>query len=150
MRDSPQPDSLAAALTRLSNNVPMSKPSELSSIAQPVAELPVLDVERAQAHYCNALGFEIAWTWPDGSVGAVSRGDAAIFLRRREPPFDPVTLWIFALDVEATLDELTHLDANVVEPLEKKPWNLMQFTVEDIDGHRLNFHHDVPGGRGGT
>jgi hypothetical protein len=116
---------------------------ELSSIAQPVVELPVADVERAQQHYHDVLGFDIAWLMPDKSIGAVARGEAAIFLRKREGPFEPVNLWIFALELERALSELNSRNANVVEPMERKPWNMVQFTVEDIDGHRLTFHHDL-------
>jgi uncharacterized glyoxalase superfamily protein PhnB len=32
--------------------------------------------------------------------------------------------------------------ALITEPLEKKPWGLTQFTVEDLDGHRFYFHCD--------
>ena len=32
--------------------------------------------------------------------------------------------------------------ARIVEPLEKKPWGLRQFTLEDIDGNRFHFHCD--------
>jgi uncharacterized glyoxalase superfamily protein PhnB len=32
--------------------------------------------------------------------------------------------------------------ANIVEPLEKKPWGLRQFTVKDLDGNLFYFHHD--------
>ena len=36
-------------------------------------------------------------------------------------------------------EELRSLGARIVEPLEKKPWGLRQFTVEDIDGNRFYF-----------
>jgi catechol 2,3-dioxygenase-like lactoylglutathione lyase family enzyme len=62
-----------------------TKPS-LTSIGQLVPELPVTDVERAQRHYRDALGFEIGWLHPDG-IGAVSRGNVAIFFRKTKPPF---------------------------------------------------------------
>jgi len=39
----------------------VSAKGPLSSISQPVPELPVADVERAQQHYRDALGFEIGW-----------------------------------------------------------------------------------------
>jgi hypothetical protein len=58
-----------------------TKPS-LTSIGQLVPELPVIDVERAQQHYRDALGFEIGWHDPDG-IGAVSRGNVAIFFARK-------------------------------------------------------------------
>ncbi len=36
--------------------------------------------------------------------------------------------------------ELRSLGARIVEPLERKPWGLRQFTVEDLDGNRFYFH----------
>lgn len=111
-------------------------------MAQPVPELPVADVERAQRHYRDVLGFEIGWLTPDKEIGAVSRGEVAIFLRRRETPFEPAVHWIFAPDLDASYEELTSSGANIVDPLERKPWGLRQFTVEDLDGNRFYFHHD--------
>jgi predicted enzyme related to lactoylglutathione lyase len=117
-----------------------TKPS-LTSIGQLVPELPVTDVESAQRHYRDALGFEIGWLHPDG-IGAVSRGNVAIFFRKTTPPFAAAIHWVFAEDIDATYNELKSTGANIVEPLEKKPWGLRQFTVEDIDGNRFYFHHD--------
>lgn len=119
----------------------MSRKHSLTSIGQPVPELPVTDVERAQQHYRDALGFEIGWLDP-GEIGAVSRGTVAIFLRKTTPPFEAAVHWVFAEDIDATYNELKSLGANIVEPLEKKPWGLRQFTVKDIDGNRFYFHHD--------
>ena len=111
-------------------------------MAQPVPELPVVDVERAQRHYRDALGFEIGWLDPSKDIGAVSRGNVAIFLRRREPPFEPAVHWVFAEDIDHSYEELKSLGANIVEPLERKPWGLRQFTVADLDGNVFYFHHD--------
>jgi predicted enzyme related to lactoylglutathione lyase len=108
----------------------------------PVPELPVLDVERAQQHYREALGFEVNWLYPDKSIGAVSRNNFAIFFRKRLVPFEPAVHWMFAPDLDATYDELRSSGANIVEPLERKPWGLRQFTVEDLDGNRFYIHHD--------
>jgi predicted enzyme related to lactoylglutathione lyase len=120
----------------------MSEKQSLTTIGQPVPELPVTDVERAQQHYRDALGFEIGWLYPGGGIGAVSRGKAAIFFRRTIPPFAPAIHWMFAPEIEATYNELKSMGANIVEPLEKKPWGLTQFTVEDLDGNRFYFHCD--------
>jgi len=114
----------------------------LTSIAQPVPELPVADVERAQEHYRDALGFDVAWLSPDKGIGAVSRGRVAIFFRRRERPFEPAVHWVFADDLDASYDEMKALGAKIVDPLELKPWGLRQFTIEDLDGNRFYFHHD--------
>ena len=68
----------------------------LSSIGQPVPELPVVDVERAQQYYRDALGFEVKWLHPSKEIGAVTRGEVAVFFRKRQLPFEPAVHWIFA------------------------------------------------------
>jgi len=108
----------------------------------PTPELPVEDVERAQQYYRDVLGFDIGWIYPGKDIGAVSRDGAAIFFRRRSRPFEPAIHWVFADDIDATYDELRSSGAKIVEPLEKKPWGLRQFSVEDIDGNRFHFHCD--------
>ena len=117
-------------------------PLELPTICQPVPELPVADVERAQQHYRDVLGFEIGWLQPGKEIGAVSRGNVAIFFRKRQAPFEPAIHWIFANDIDATYEELRASGAKIVEPLEEKPWGLRQFTVDDLDGNRFYFHCD--------
>ena len=120
----------------------MSQSEPATTFGPPVPELPVADVERAQQHYRDVLGFEIGWLYPGGEIGAVSRGSTAIFFRRRSQPFEPAVHWMFAADIDATYNELRSLGARIVEPLGKKPWGLRQFTVEDVDGHRFYFHCD--------
>ena len=120
----------------------MGTKEKMTSIGQPVPELPVADVEHAQQHYRDALGFEIAWLHPGKEIGAVSRGDVAIFFRKKQPPFEPAVHWVSAEDIDASYQELKASGANIVDPLEKKPWGLRQFTVKDLDGNLFYFHHD--------
>ena len=120
----------------------MNQNQSRTTFGHPTPELPVADVELAQQHYRDALGFEIGWLEPLKEIGAVSRDNVAIFFRRKDAPFEPATNWVFAEDIVAAYEELTTSGALVVEPLEKKPWGLRQFTVEDIDGNRFYFHCD--------
>lgn len=120
----------------------MNQSEPVTRFGPPVPELPVTDVERAQRHYRDALGFKIGWLYPGNEIGAVSRGEIAIFFRKRSEPFEPAVHWMFAADIDATYNELRSLGARIVEPLEKKPWGLRQFTVEDVDGNRFYFHCD--------
>ena len=122
----------------------MDPNQKLNSMGQPVPELPVADVERAQQHYRDALGFTIGWLYPGKEIGAVSRDKAVIFFRRRQPPFEPAIHWVFAEDVDAWYRELQSSGANIVDPMEKKPWGLRQFTVSDLDGNLFYFYHDEP------
>ena len=64
------------------------------------------------------------------------------FFRKRERPFEPAVHWVFAEDIEATYQELRSLGGNIVEPLERKPWGLRQFSVKDMDGSLFYFQHD--------
>ena len=120
----------------------MSSIAPVTRFNHPTPELPVEDVERAQRHYRDVLGFEIGWLYPGKEIGAVSRDGAAIFFRRRSRPFEPAIHWVFADDIDATHNELRTAGAKIVEPLETKPWGLRQFSVEDIDGNRFYFHCD--------
>ena len=113
-----------------------------SAWGPPVPELPVADVQRAQGHYRDAFGFTVGWFRPDDGIGAVSRGAVAIFLRRRQPPFEPAVHWVFAPDIQAVYRELQSSGAHIVDPLGRKPWGLEQFTASDLDGNLLHFHHD--------
>ena len=119
----------------------MGATEKVNSMGPPVPELPVADVERAQQHYRDALGFEIGWLTPGKEIGAVSRDKAVIFFRKREPPFEPAVHWVFAEDVDAWYQELMSSGANIVDPLERKPWGLRQFTVMDLDGNLFYFHN---------
>ena len=81
----------------------MSAKEKMNSIGKPVPELPVADVERAQQHYRDALGFEIGWLYPGKEIGAVSHGDMGpVFFRKRKPPFEPAVHWVFAEDIDAS------------------------------------------------
>ena len=120
----------------------MSETKTRTTFGPPVPELPVTDVERAQRHYRDTLGFEIGWLEPDKDIGSVGRDEIAIFFRRRSGPFEPAVHWMFAPEIDATYAELRASGARIVEPLERKPWGLRQFTVEDVDGNRFYFHCD--------
>jgi uncharacterized glyoxalase superfamily protein PhnB len=122
----------------------MDQNQKPNSMSQPVAELPVADVERAQQHYRDALGFTIGWLYPGKEIGAVSRDNVVIFFRQRQPPFEPAIHWVFAEDVDAWYQELHSTGAKIVDPLEKKPWGLRQFTVSDLDGNLFYFYRDEP------
>jgi uncharacterized glyoxalase superfamily protein PhnB len=113
-----------------------------TKLGKPVPELPVLDVEKAQAYYRDVLGFEIAWTLEDKSMGAVGRDGTAIFFSKQIQPI-PTQHWVFAENIDATYEEMKTRNANIVEDIENKPWNLRQFTIEDLDGHRFTFHCDL-------
>lgn len=113
-----------------------------TKLAQPVPQLPVADVEKAQRYYRDVLGFAITWITPDKYIGAVARDDIGIFLSRHTGA-TPNTHWIFADDIDATFEEMKIRGATITEDIEDKPWKQRQFTIEDMDGNRFIFHHEL-------
>lgn len=107
---------------------------------QPVPELPVVDVEKAQQYYKQYFGCKIEWLYPGKEVGAVSNGETALFFRKRTKDFEPVVHWIYCSNVEETYKTLKTRGANIVDDIADKPWNLRQFTVKDLDGNVFYFH----------
>ena len=75
---------------------------------------------------------------PELPVRDVARAQA----HYRDKPFEPAVHWVYAPDIEAIHAALHDSGANITGPLEKKPWGLTQFTVEDLDGNRFYFHRD--------
>jgi uncharacterized glyoxalase superfamily protein PhnB len=108
---------------------------------QPVPELPVSDVEKAQEYYRDCFGCEIEWLDQTKEIGAVSQGKTAIFFRKRQYPFKPAVHWVYCNDVDETYKDLKSVGANIVEGIEDKPWGIRQFTVQDLDGNVFYFHH---------
>ena len=116
---------------------------EKTIIGQTVPQLPVEDVEKAQIYYRDILGFEILWIYPDTGkyIGAVSRGNATIFFAKASNPIEPNIHWIYAENVDLTYAEFKARGANIIEDIEDKPWNIRQFTIQDINGHIFYIHH---------
>lgn len=112
-------------------------------MSQPIPELAVPSVRKAQEYYRDRLGFEIAWYNEQGRIGAVALGDCAIFFREASQTHDPSVFWVFSEDVDATHAELNRLGADILGPPVDEPWGLRQFTIRDAYGNLFHFHHDT-------
>jgi len=112
----------------------------MTTIGQPVPELPAANLERSARYYTERLGFTRQWAFPD--IISISRDDVAIFFRKTEERVVPQIHWIYSEDVDATYAEMRDAGATIVEPIDNKPWGLRQFTFEDPDGHRFHVHHN--------
>lgn len=110
---------------------------------QPVPELPVKDVEKAQSYYQDILGFKAEWVHPSKEMAAVSSGETSIFFRKRMQDFEPSVNWIYADKVDEMYNSLKQAGAEIVEDIEDKPWGIRQFTIRDLDGNIFYIHHDL-------
>lgn len=114
-------------------------------LAQPTPELPVLSVEEAQSYYRDRFGFEIAWHNREGRIGAVSHGECVVFFRETNDLIHPATFWIFSADVDLVYADLSSRGADIVDPIDNKPWGMRQFSVKDLNGNLFHFHCDLSG-----
>ena len=65
------------------------------------------------------------------------------FLLNRRIDFRHNTIGYFAEDIDATCAELLERGAIIVEALEDKPWQLRQFTMDDLNGPIFYIYHDL-------
>ena len=118
-------------------------------LPQPVPELPVSDVQAAGKCYARQMGFSVDWAYEDSFAG-ISRDDARVFLRRRSSEEArerySVLIWLnmaSSAEVDQLYAEWKERGVLVVEELRTTPYNLREFTAQDLDGNKLRVFYDV-------
>lgn len=114
----------------------------LVNISQPTPELPVPNVQAAQDYYRDVLGFDVAWYNEAGKIGAVARGECALFFREADGNAAPSTFWVHCEDLDEAHAEFQQRGANITEPPLVKSWGLRQFTIQDHCANTFYFFQD--------
>src|SRR6185437_5795980 len=105
------------------------------------------DLERAIAYYCDKLGFELGFKYQD-FYAAVSRDGFAIHMkcapklprdREDRKQSEHLDAYISVAGIRELFREMETRGAQVIRPLEQRPWACMDFYVEDPDGNVLCF-----------
>lgn len=112
-----------------------------------VPQFLVEDLERAVAHYRDRLGFTLDFVYDD-FYASVSRDGCKIHLKHGprlagEAEFrkqhEHLDAHIGVTGVRELFSEIQGRGANVVKALEERPWDRIDFYVEDADGYLLCF-----------
>ena len=107
----------------------------------------VHDLDRAIAYYCDRLGFELDFKYQSFYAG-VRRDGFAIHLkhaaklaaeRAHRKHNEHLDAYISVSGIQALFGELQMRGAEVIKPLEERPWACIDFYVEDPDGYILCF-----------
>lgn len=105
------------------------------------------DLDRAIAYYCDKLGFELDFKY-QSFYASVTRDGFAIHLkhapklaadREHRKQNEHLDAYISVSDIRALFSELEMRGAQVIKPLEERPWACLDFYVEDPDGYILCF-----------
>ena len=116
-------------------------------IAAIAPQFLVDDLEPAIAYYRDALGFEVDFVY-ESFYASVSRDGCAIHLKcapktvadrahRRE--LEHLDAYIEVSGIKDLFDEVRKRGADVIKPLEQRPWACLDFYVVDPDGYILCF-----------
>jgi lactoylglutathione lyase len=101
------------------------------------------DVERLAALYCDRLGFERGYGFPDDGAAAfvvVMLGDLSLGLTQTQKRGDVgrVDLWLYTDDVDREVRRLHELGGKVVDEPADMEWGERMATVADPDGNLLH------------
>jgi catechol 2,3-dioxygenase-like lactoylglutathione lyase family enzyme len=126
------------------SEVTVRRASQITGIAP---QFLVDDLDRAIAYYRDRLGFEVDFTYESFYAG-VSRDGFAIHLkhatrlaaeRAHRRQHEHLDAYIAVSGIRGLFSELQMRGADVIKPLEQRPWACLDFYVEDPDGYILCF-----------
>ena len=110
-------------------------------------QLLVEDLERAIAYYRDSLGFTLDFIY-ESFYASVSRDGCAIHLKHGPVPAaeqarrkeqEHLAAYVAVSDIRDLFVEMQRRGADVIKPLEERPWNCLEFYVQDPDGYVLCF-----------
>lgn len=105
------------------------------------------DLDRAIAYYCDKLGFDLDFKYQSFYAG-VTRDGFAIHLkhapklaadREHRKQNEHLDAYISVSNIRGLFSELERRGAQVIKPLQARPWACVDFYVEDPDGYILCF-----------
>jgi GNAT superfamily N-acetyltransferase len=118
-----------------------SSPQPIFSHAEPV--LAVADVRATIKYWQDVLCFPTQWVWGDPPThGAVSNGGAHVQFYEnatRAKAWTGNAIWIRVKYIDTLYKMHRERSAEIVEPLERKPWGMDQYVVKEMNGYYLVF-----------
>lgn len=126
------------------STVAVHRTAHLTGIAP---QFLVDDLDRAIAYYCNKLGFELDFVY-ESFYASVTRDGFAIHLKHgprlaaekeHRKLNEHLDAYISVSGIRGLFSELEMRGAQVIKPLEQRPWACLDFYVEDPDGNILCF-----------
>ena len=116
--------------------------------------LLVADVEKAAAYYRDALGFQFDRFWGDPPSFCMPHRDGLIVMLSQVPAGQPVdtesriadhvwNAYFWVDDARALHDEFVAKGATIDQGLIEKPYEILEFTIRDLDGHCIGIGQPI-------
>jgi uncharacterized glyoxalase superfamily protein PhnB len=109
------------------------------------------DLDRAIGYYRDRLGFELGFVY-ESFYASVTRDGFAIHLkhapklaadRAHRKENEHLDAYVAVSGIRSLFSELQMRGAEVIKPLEERPWACLDFYVEDPDGYILCFSEQI-------
>lgn len=141
-------------MTSAASGQPADAASAKLSAVAPV--IFVRDVVAAEAYYRERLGFELGRLYNDPPDFCIQSRDGCTVMLAKSPVVTPHwqvvrntwTAYFWVDDARALYDEMVGRGATIDYGLGLKPYGVLEFGVQDLDGHDLGFGQVVR--EGGT
>ena len=112
-----------------------------SKFSHAVPFMPVRNLKETINYYRDQLGFSDEWFWEDTDAG-IRRNDLRLlfmhdpeFVSRINENGRHFEICWFVRNVDEVYKEYQLKEVNIVSKLEVKPWNVKEFTLEEINGY---------------
>lgn len=113
--------------------------------------LPVPNVDAALTYYRDVLGYSIEGRHKDdtGEVvfGSVLSGAANLYISQADGPVTPSQCYILVDEVDDLCATFKAKGARILDEPADKDWGYRQFTLEDMNGHILNYFRFLDDGQ---
>jgi GNAT superfamily N-acetyltransferase/uncharacterized glyoxalase superfamily protein PhnB len=108
---------------------------------EPILAVP--DVPAATRYYKDTLDFQDVWHWGDPPVHGGANRDGVQLQFSYDPELAEhakgLSFWLRVRNVAALFSVHQERQAEILSPLEPKPWGVTEYTVRDLNGYRLRF-----------
>ncbi|HEX4758808.1 MAG TPA: VOC family protein [Terracidiphilus sp.] len=102
-------------------------------------EFPVSNLKNAFDEYAK-LGFRVAMEMPEHGYAIIERDGIAIHLFQDKTPHNsPISIHIFATDLDELFEEFQQRGTTFSQPVQRKPWGTRDFRLKDAFGNKLKF-----------
>jgi catechol 2,3-dioxygenase-like lactoylglutathione lyase family enzyme len=119
-------------------------PEIVINLHQIIPVLAVRDLQTTLDFYTGKLGAESPWTFGEPpAYGGVRLGGQQIHFAAGEQPASGAELYVYlASGVDEIYQRCREYGVEIVEPLERRGYNMRDFGIRDGDGIKLVFGED--------